>query len=40
MVNMDKFINDGGSLGNPGLERFKDKLNPIKKLIRNTIILK
>lgn len=22
---------DGGCLGNPGLERFKDKLNPIKK---------
>ncbi len=22
---------DGGALGNPGLERFKDKLNPVKK---------
>lgn len=40
MINMGKLVNDGGSLGYPGLERFKDKLNPIKKLIRNTIILK
>ena len=26
-----KLVNDGGSLGNEGLERFKDKLNPVKK---------
>ena len=26
-----KLINDGGCLGNEGLERFKDKLNPVKK---------
>jgi len=26
-----KLVIDGGTLGNPGLERFKDKLNPIKK---------
>ncbi len=26
-----RLVIDGGSLGNPGLERFKDKLNPIKK---------
>ena len=26
-----KLVIDGGSLGNPGLERFKDKLNPVKK---------
>jgi len=26
-----KLINDGGTLGNEGLERFKDKMNPIKK---------
>jgi hypothetical protein len=24
-------INDGGSLGDPNLERFKDKLNPYRK---------
>lgn len=27
----DKLVNDGGSLNNKGLERFKDKLNPIQK---------
>ena len=27
----NKLINDGGCLGSSGLERFKDKLNPIKK---------
>jgi hypothetical protein len=26
-----RLVIDGGCLGNPGLERFKDKLNPIKK---------
>jgi hypothetical protein len=26
-----KLINDGGSIGNEGLERFKDKLNPVRK---------
>lgn len=26
-----RLVIDGGSLGNPGLERFKDKLNPVKK---------
>jgi hypothetical protein len=26
-----KLINDGGSLGNKGLEKFKDKLNPVRK---------
>jgi hypothetical protein len=26
-----KLINDGGCLGNKGLERFKDKLNPVRK---------
>ena len=28
---LNKLVIDGGVLGNPGLERFKDKLNPIKK---------
>jgi hypothetical protein len=27
----NKLINDGGVLGSPGLERFKDKLNPLSK---------
>lgn len=31
-----KLVNDGGSLDNPNLERFKDKLNPIEKRIRKT----
>lgn len=26
-----KLVNDGGSLGNAGLEHFKDKLNPVRK---------
>jgi hypothetical protein len=26
-----KLVNDGGTVGNIGLERFKDKLNPIRK---------
>jgi hypothetical protein len=26
-----KLINDGGSIGNKGLEKFKDKLNPVRK---------
>jgi len=26
-----KLVNDGGSLNTPGLEKFKDKLNPIEK---------
>ena len=26
-----KLVNDGGSLGNYGLERFKDKMNPVRK---------
>jgi len=26
-----RLVIDGGCLGNPGLERFKDKLNPVKK---------
>lgn len=26
-----KLINDGGSIGNKGLEAFKDKLNPVRK---------
>jgi len=26
-----KLVIDGGVLGRPGLERFKDKLNPVKK---------
>lgn len=29
--NKNKLVNDGGTLGNPGLEKFKDKLNPISK---------
>lgn len=29
--NKGKMVNDGGSLGLPGLEKFKDKLNPIEK---------
>jgi hypothetical protein len=28
----DKLINDGGCLDSPGLEKFKDKLNPIRKV--------
>lgn len=27
-----KLVNDGGTLGSPGLERFKDKMNPISKV--------
>jgi hypothetical protein len=27
-----KFVNDGGTLDSPGLERFKDKMNPIEKI--------
>jgi hypothetical protein len=27
----NKLVNDGGTLGNPGLEHFKDKLNPVHK---------
>jgi len=26
-----KLVNDGGTLDNPGLERFKDKMNPVEK---------
>lgn len=33
-----KMINDGGTLDNPGLERFKDKMNPIKKRKVHTLI--
>ena len=29
--NSGKLVNDGGCLGNFGLERFKDKMNPLKK---------
>lgn len=31
IVSKGKFINDGGTIGNPGLEKFKDKLNPFRK---------
>jgi len=31
-----KKVNDGGSLGSVGLERFKDKLNPIRKRAVNS----
>jgi len=31
IINSGKLVNDGGSVGNSGLERFKDKLNPIRK---------
>ena len=29
--NKNKLINDGGTVNNPGLEHFKDKLNPVRK---------
>ncbi len=32
ILNTCKLVNDGGSLGNPGLERFKDKMNPYSKI--------
>jgi hypothetical protein len=28
----NKLVNDGGTLGNEGLEKFKDKLNPVEKI--------
>lgn len=31
ILSKNKFINDGGTVGNSGLERFKDKLNPFRK---------
>ncbi len=33
-----KFVNDGGSLSNDGLERFKDKMNPRYKRKRYSLI--
>ena len=30
-VGIGKWVNDGGTLDNPGLERFKDKMNPVRK---------
>lgn len=31
VIKRGALVNDGGCLGSPGLERFKDKLNPIRK---------
>lgn len=36
ITNLNKLVNDGGSLGFPGLEKLKDKLNPIEKRKRYT----
>jgi len=35
-----KLVNDGGTLGSPGLERFKDKMNPYRKRITHSWIKK
>jgi hypothetical protein len=32
ILSKNKLVNDGGTLGFEGLERFKDKLNPLKKI--------
>lgn len=32
VLQMEKLVNDGGTLGNEGLERFKDKMNPLSKV--------
>lgn len=32
IVKVNKLVNDGGTLGCAGLERFKDKMNPTKKI--------
>lgn len=32
VVDANKWVNDGGSLDNLGLERFKDKMNPVEKI--------
>ena len=32
IIKVNKLINDGGTLGCKGLERFKDKMNPKKKV--------
>lgn len=32
VIGMNKIVNDGGTLGHEGLERFKDKMNPFKKI--------
>ena len=32
ILQREKLVNDGGTLGNLGLERFKDKMNPISKV--------
>jgi hypothetical protein len=31
IVASGKLVNDGGTLGHPGLEKFKDRLNPVRK---------
>lgn len=31
VIGMNKIVNDGGTLGHEGLERFKDKMNPFQK---------
>lgn len=35
-----KLVNDGGTVGNQGLEHFKDKLNPIRKRKVHSYIIK
>ncbi len=35
-----KKVNDGGSLGNVGLERFKGKMNPLEKRKRYSLIIR
>lgn len=32
VISRNKIINDGGTLGHEGLERFKDKMNPFQKI--------
>lgn len=39
IINSNKLVNDGGCLGIPSLEKFKDKLNPISKKPRYSITL-
>lgn len=31
VIGMNKIVNDGGTLGHEGLQRFKDKMNPFEK---------
>jgi hypothetical protein len=31
-------VNDGGAMDNPGLERFKDKMNPKEKNLMYSLI--